>query len=184
MTISCIRSLLVIVVFFGFHELVAQESFTAYLQPQMALNYKVLPHYNHNLAISSRNYILRNREMEFQGRNLDISHFSTFSSGANTSFGLGLMYRFRKLFEPARENEFRLTQQLNITSRPLIVRYGHRLRSEQRIFPDLTIHRFRYRFTLDFPLQGEKVDVREAYLFLNTEALLSAAKGVSPQFDQ
>jgi len=164
--------------------LMAQDSFIAYLQPQFALNYNVLPYYSHNLTLGNRNYIYRNGEAQFRGRNLDISHFSTYASGANTSLGLGLMYRFRELFEPGRNNEFRLTQQLNITSRPLIARYGHRLRSEQRIFPERTIHRFRYRFTLDFPLQGEKVDVRETYLILNSEALISTGMGMSPQVDQ
>ncbi|GGD52341.1 hypothetical protein GCM10011361_18770 [Muriicola marianensis] len=166
------------------NSLMGQDSFTTYFQPQLAFNYKVLPFYSHNLTIGNRNYIYRDGETQFQGRNLDITHFSTFSSGANSSLGLGLMYRFRELFEPERNNEFRLTQQMNITSRPLIARYGHRLRSEQRIFPDLTIHRFRYRFTLDFPLQGEKVDVRETYMILNAEALLSAGRGMSSQFDQ
>ena len=162
----------------------AQENLISYVQPQLAINYDVLPFYSHNLTISSRNFIYREQEVQFQGRNLDISHFSTLKSGANSSFGVGAMYRFRKLFEPSRDNEIRLTQQFNITSRPMVVRYGHRWRTEQRIFPNLTVHRFRYRFTIDFPLEGQKVDVNEAYLVLNTEALLSAASGRAPQYDQ
>lgn len=162
----------------------AQESFVSYLQPQIAVNYKVLPFYSHNLTLSSRNFIYREENLRFEGRNLDISHFSTFNSGVNTSFGAGLMYRFRRLYDTSAQNEFRLAQQLNITSRPLVVRYGHRWRTEQRIFQDLTVHRFRYRFTLDFPLEGEKVDVNEAYLVLNTEALLSVAHGQRPRYDQ
>ena len=161
-----------------------QESFITYLQPQVAMNYKVLPDYSHNFTLSSRNYLYRNEEFELEGRNLDISHFSTLRTGLNTSLGAGLMYRFRRGIDSSGENELRLTQQLNITSSPLIVRYGHRWRAEQRIFPDLTVHRFRYRFTLDFPLEGEKVDVNEAYLILNTEALLSVAEGRDPQYDQ
>jgi len=51
-------------------------------------------------------------------------------------------------------------------------------------FFDATVHRFRYRFTLDFPLEGEKVDVNEAYLILNTEALLNAARGRKAKYDQ
>ena len=184
MTISCIRAHIIWLSFLGVQALTAQESFISYLQPQVALNYKVLPNYTHNLTLSSRNFIYRDEEMRIEGRNLDISHFSNFKSGANTSFGAGLMYRFRKLFDESGNNEFRLTQQLNLTSSPLVVRFGHRWRTEQRIFPDLTVHRFRYRFTLDFPLEGEKVDIHETYLILNTEALLSAARGMSPQYDQ
>jgi hypothetical protein len=168
----------------GWGKAKGQDSFITYIQPQVALNYKVLPYYSHNFTVSSRNFLYRNQEVRLEGRNLDLTHFSTLKSGLNTSLGAGLMYRFRRGIDSNGEDEFRLTQQLNITSSPLIIRYGHRWRTEQRIFPELTIHRFRYRFTLDFPLEGEKVDVHEAYLILNTEVLLSVASEREPQYDQ
>ncbi len=184
MTTSCTRLFIVLLCVLGLTKVTGQESFITYLQPQVALNYKVLPYYSHNFTLSSRNYLYRDQEVRLEGRNLDISHFSTIKSGLNTSLGAGIMYRFRRGIDSSGDNEFRLTQQVNIISNPLIVRYGHRWRTEQRIFPDLTVHRFRYRFTLDFPLEGEKVDVNEAYLILNTEALLSVSRGRDPQYDQ
>ena len=162
----------------------AQENYTAYIQPQLTLNYKVAPYYKHNLSLSSRNFAVQNEDIQFQGRHLDLSHFSTFETGVGTSLGAGLMYRFRKAFDSSRDNEVRFTQQFSFTLHPLIVRYGHRLRVEQRFLPGHTIHRFRYRFSLDFPLEGEKVDLKEGYLILNTEALMSVSEGITPQFDQ
>ena len=93
------------------------------------------------------------------------------------------MYRFRENFED-RSNELRLTQQYNYAYRPNVIRFGHRLRSEQRITTEQTVHRFRYRFTVDFPLQGEKLDIGEPYFVANTESLLSVASAELPQLDQ
>ncbi|MEZ2413444.1 DUF2490 domain-containing protein [Muriicola sp. E247] len=184
MTTSCIRILFILVFILSAESVSSQESFLSYLQPQLALNYNVTTSYSQNFTLSSRNFIYREDKFRLEGRNFDISHFSNFKTGVNTSFGAGLMYRFRKLFDNTRTNELRLTQQLNTTTRPMVVRYGHRWRTEQRFFPDVTVHRFRYRFTLDFPLEGEKVDINEAYLILNTEALLSVASGRGAQYDQ
>jgi len=77
-----------------------------------------------------------------------------------------------------------LTQQYNLTTKLRNIRYGHRFRSEQRIISNLTTHRFRYRFTLDFPLQGEQLDIGEAYFVGNLEALLSVAKNNLPEYNQ
>ncbi|MGB5274038.1 MAG: DUF2490 domain-containing protein, partial [Flavobacteriaceae bacterium] len=55
---------------------------------------------------------------------------------------------------------------------------------EQRISPSLTRHRFRYRFAIDLPLNGEKLDVGEAYLVVATEALQTSSRGRAPSFDQ
>lgn len=184
MTISFIRARFLILLLVPWCSSHAQENYVAYFQPQLALNYEVSRNYSHNFSLSSRNFIFQDRELEFRGRNLDLSHFSTLKMGLNSSLGGGIMYRFRQVFETNRDNEVRFTQQYNLTTRPLVVRYGHRLRTEQRIFPNITVHRFRYRFTLDFPLEGEKVDVNEVYLIINTEALLSIGNGRIPQYDQ
>jgi hypothetical protein len=60
---------------------------------------------------------------------------------------------------------------------------GHRLRAQQRIQPSRTVHRFRYRFALDGPLEGDKLDVGEAYWIGSLESLLSVGKGIKPQHD-
>lgn len=106
---------------------------------------------------------------------MDLAHFSKLKIRDNQSIALGLQYRFRQNFENG-ENELRLTQQYNITNKPNAVRFGHRLRTEQRITNSLTTHRFRYRFALDFPLVGEKLDTGEPYFVGSFENLLSVAK--------
>nr|WP_299387134.1 DUF2490 domain-containing protein [Allomuricauda sp.] len=159
-----------------------QESFTAYWQPQVALNYRVSQTYSHNFSLAHRAYLVDQGDSGFRGRQLDLVHFSKWNLQDNQSFAFGIQYRFRDLFE-SRPDELRLTQQYNITRRPMVIRSGHRIRSEQRITRRQTIHRFRYRFAVDFPLQGEKLDVGEAFLVASYETLLSIAKGSAAQYD-
>ena len=162
----------------------AQENLTAYWQPQISLNYKVAKNYSHNFSFANRSYLYQDEDFQFNARQIDISHFSNLKVGDNQSFGLGVQYRFREVFEDGKSNELRFTQQYNIVQKSRSLRFGNRFRAEQRITTSQTIHRFRYRLALDFPLQGVQLDVGESYLIVSTESLLSAAKASKPEYDQ
>ncbi len=164
--------------------LFAQENLIGYFQPKIALNYKVADNFKQNFSLGQRSYIFENEAIAFRVRQLDLAHFSNLRIKDNQSIAFGIQYRFRDNFEADEQNELRLTQQYNVRFNPRIARYGHRFRSEQRITSDLTIYRLRYRFTLDFPLQGEQLDIGEAYIIGNLEALLSVAKSNLPEYDQ
>ena len=161
-----------------------QDNLTGYWQPQIGVNYKVSNNYSHNFSLAKRTFILRDSDTEFTIRQLDLAHFSNLKIRGNQSVGIGIQYRFRGLFDDTAENELRLIQQYNITKSNRGLRFGNRFRSEQRITHSLTIHRFRYRFALDFPLQGQSLDIGETYLVLSTESLLSVAKASLPEYDQ
>ena len=160
----------------------AQENLTVYWQPSIAINYKVSEVYSHNFSLQNRNYVLDNEEAGLTIRQLDLTHFSNLKLQHNQSIAFGLLYRTRENFDGG-ANELRLTQQFNITSRPFIVRLGHRLRAEQRITSERIVQRFRYRFTTDFPLRGEQLNVGEPYFIANLEELLSLANAKKPQLD-
>ncbi|MDT0620159.1 DUF2490 domain-containing protein [Croceitalea vernalis] len=162
--------------------LMAQENFTGYWQSSIALNYGVAGGYSHNFSIKNRNYIYNNESLQLNVRQIDFAHFSNYKIQDNQSLALGILYRSRNIFEDGID-ELRLTQQYNLQSKPYVIRYGHRLRSEQRLNKNITIHRFRYRFSLDFPLKGEKLNVGEPYFVGNIESLLSVAKMNQPQYD-
>ena len=182
MTMSSTKWLSLFGLFLLVNTMSAQENWTGYFQPQIAVNYKVVGLYSHNFSILSRNYIYKEKDFTFKGRQLDITHFSNLQIRDNQSIALGIKYRFRNIFED-RENELRFTQQYNITHKPYSVRFGHRFRVQQRITNSLTVHRFRYRFALDFPLKGEKLDLGEPYFVGGFENLLSVAKNNTPQYD-
>lgn len=178
-----IRTILFFLAIYSFQGMFAQENLTGYFQPKTALNYKITDNYKHNFSLAKRSFIFEDEASTFRVRQLDLVHFSNLKIRDNQSVALGIQYRFRENFESDKSNELRLTQQFNITTKPRVIRYGHRFRSEQRITDVLTIHRFRYRFTLDFPLKGEELDVGEPYFVGNLEPLLSVAAGHDPEYD-
>ncbi|RDY59531.1 DUF2490 domain-containing protein [Flagellimonas nanhaiensis] len=161
---------------------ISQENLTVYWQPQLAINYPVSKTYSHNFTVGHRAYLFDQDDIQIRGRQIDFIHFSKLDLRDNQSIALGIQYRTRDLFGK-QPNELRLTQQYNTTKQPLVVRYGHRFRTEQRFIEKLTIHRFRYRFAIDFPLKGEKLNLGEPFLVASLENLLSLGKGQNPQYD-
>lgn len=163
--------------------LVAQNNFTGFWEPEISLNSKVSENYSLNFSVRKRSFYYNDEGLTLNVRNIDVGHFSTFTLQPDHTASFGIMYRERGQIDGGL-NELRLTQQYNLNHRPRIVRFGHRFRAEQRLTDNPTIHRFRYRFAVDFPLEGEKTDPGEAYLVASTESLLSAAKASKPEFDQ
>ena len=162
----------------------AQDNLTGYWNPMVALNYDVTPTYSHNFSIENRSFLYQDSDVQLRVRQMDINHFSNLKTSDNQSIGFGIKYRFRNPFNRETSNEIRLTQQFNVTFKKASIRYGNRFRAEQRITNENTVHRFRYRFAMDFPLKGEELDVGEPYLVLSTEALLSVGKSMNPEYDQ
>lgn len=164
---------------FLFQSIQAQEDLIVYWQPKIALNYKVSENYYHNFSISNRNFIYRD-EVDFSGRHLELSHFSKLKIRDNQSLSLGILWRCLEIFDDDSVNEIRLTEQYNINSRANVIRFGYRFRAEQRFNSIRNIYRFRNRIALDFPLQGETLDIGESYFLGSLENVLSVAQSLEP----
>ena len=160
----------------------AQDDFEGLGETSFALNHKVNSDYKINFSVRSRYFLYQDDNFNFENRQLDFVHFSSFNLDYNHSISLGVQYRIRESIDGG-SNELRLTQQFNYTKNNGALRFGHRVRSEQRILEAFTILRSRYRFTLDFPLEGEKLDIGELYLITSMEALLSNNKAAKPELD-
>ena len=158
---------------------IAQEDLVIFWQPMAALNYKVSEDYYHNFSLTNRNFIYRD-EIDVRIRQLDLSHFSKLKIRDNQSLSLGIMWRNTKIFDHERVNEFRLTEQYNINSRGNVLRFGYRFRAEQRFSSLIDIYRFRNRVALDFPLQGQTLDIGESYFLGSLENVLSVAQSSEP----
>lgn len=161
-----------------------QDHFTGFWEPELSVDYSVFQDYSHSNAVSSRLFFYEGSALAFRTRQLEISHFSDFRVRSNKSLAAGVMYRFRDTFEPGEGNELRLTEQYNQTGELGVFRTGHRFRLEQRFKQPFTEHRVRYRFAMDTPLSGQELNRNEAYLILNTESLLTLARGSEPSYDQ
>ena len=178
------RFCIVLFLFLGTYLARSQNNTTAYWEPEVALNYKVTPVLKQNFSLSNRNYTYQDNKSQLTIRQIEIAHFSSLTIDPYKSIGLGVQYRFREAFESDKENELRLTQQFNITKKTNSARFGNRFRLEQRIQPSNLVHRFRYRFAVDMPLNGLKLDIGEPYLVATTESLLSVGKNIKPMYDQ
>lgn len=164
-----------------FH-LSAQDEFVSLGESVFSLNHKVSKTYSMNFAMRSRYFLYEEGKAKYKQQQVDVYHFSTFSLDYNHKLSFGVYYRNRDWFETG-SDETRFTQQFNYTKQKLGVRFGHRFRTEQRILDSKTIFRQRYRFAVDFPLNGEKLDIGEAYLVNAIEGLLSLSKPVNPETD-
>ncbi|WP_422106996.1 DUF2490 domain-containing protein [Winogradskyella sp.] len=160
----------------------AQSNFEGLGESGFALNKRFSSHYKFNFALRSRYYMYQDDALSFENRQLDFVHFSTLNLDYNNALSLGVQYRLRASIDGG-SNELRLTQQFNYTKSNQALRFGHRVRFEQRILDELTIFRSRYRLALDFPLNGEKLDVGEAYLITSMEGLLSIGAKIKPELD-
>ncbi|MCB0398813.1 MAG: DUF2490 domain-containing protein [Winogradskyella sp.] len=168
--------------FVGLNVSWSQSNFEGLGETGFDINTDVSSNYKVNFAIRSRYYLYQDKDFNFENRQLDFVHFSTLSLDYNHSVSLGIQYRIRESIDGG-SNELRLTQQFNYTKKREALRFGHRVRFEQRILENFTILRTRYRFALDFPLNGEKLDIGEAYLIGSMEALISHNKNLKPELD-
>ncbi|MBC2843576.1 DUF2490 domain-containing protein [Winogradskyella flava] len=176
------KILLVSLFYFLGWSLFSQNDFESLGETEIALNHQLSSDYKFNFSVRSRYYLYQDDTFNFENRQLDVVHFSTLNLDYNHSLSLGVQYRVRESIDGG-SNELRLTQQFNYIKKNLALRFGHRIRFEQRILEDFTILRSRYRFAMDFPLNGEKLDIGESYLVASMEALLSASKNMKPELD-
>ena len=167
--------------FVGF-QMFAQSDFEGLGESSFAVNKQVSSQYKYNFAIRSRYFFYQDDAFNFENRQIDLVHFSTLNLDYNHSVSLGIQYRFREGIDGG-SNELRLTQQFNYTKKDGALRFGHRARIEQRIFEDFTILRGRYRFAIDSPLNGEKLDIGEGYIVASMEALISLSEAIKPELD-
>lgn len=158
-----------------------QSNFASLGESSFILNKGFSSSYKANFSLRTRYFLYQNSDFQFTNRQVDLVHFSTFKLGFDYSLSFGIQYRNRTFFDQG-GNEVRLTQQINYKTIIHELRFGYRLRFEQRLFSNFTLFRSRYRFALDFPLQGLKLDIGENYLVTSTEFLLSLGKVIKPQY--
>ncbi len=161
----------------------SQSNFQTLSESNVALNHQVSKKYQVNFSLKSRSFIYHNDDLGLKQQQIDLVHFSSLKLNHYHTISLGLQYRNRDVFNMT-GNELRMTQQFNMAKRQLAIRFGHRFRTEQRILKTKTIFRQRYRFAIDFPLNGERLDIGEAYFVGSVETLLSLSKIESPEIDQ
>lgn len=116
--------------------------------------------------------IFYDEEIQFSHNLLDVSSIYSLKIGQNQSLNFGYILRFRNS-----ETIHRTFQHYNFLEIYNTLKIGHRFAFEQFYQPKKqTTFRTRYRVSLEKPLNGERVDVKEFYLKLGNEYLYNFAE--------
>lgn len=158
----------------------AQESkvFFTGIFPEISLTKKINQQNKLNFKIENQEILYDSRDLEtenpqFTHYRTDVMLFFDQSIRPGMSIALGVFHRFQE-----NEDGNRIIQQLSMLQRMRNLRINHRLRTDQTFTKndDLEI-RFRYRFSMEIPLEGAEVDRGEYYLVLSEEPIFSLKGG-------
>lgn len=146
--------------------LFAQSNFNTGFLPKIVVSKKLS---NKNIwvnSLESRTFILDDNN-EFSHSLVDISSIISIKTDFEQSFNFGYILRFRD-----DKTIHRIFQHYNFVCQLTSIKIAHRIAFEQFYQSKRqTIFRTRYRFTLEKPLSGERVDIKEFYLKLGNELL-------------
>jgi hypothetical protein len=166
---------------------VAQENTTLLHQSSVKLNVKTETRWSYNFGTEYRALLaetIGKSSLKLDSQHLEFSHNTSYEVGFYATLSLGVMYRFINPFENDKGNEFRVSQQYSYAKPFNAIRLGHRIKVDERIYKNETVVRTRYRIAIDAPLSGLKLDAKEFYGVLSTEALSSFSKKAKPEIDQ
>ena len=164
--------------FSGFEEVIAQERqvFFTGIFPEVSLTKSINPLYKLNFKVENQEVIYNNRDVEnpqFKHYRTDLMLFFDRNIRPGMSVALGVFHRFQD-----DEDANRIIQQLAVLQRMRSLRINHRFRTDQTFTKneDLEV-RFRYRFSLEIPLEGAEVDPGEMYMVFSEEPIFSSKSG-------
>ena len=140
--------------------------------PSLNLNKGFKNNWHLNLKIESRNLFNDNIDSEIDSWRYKYLHsdYAVLTSkkiGLNNALAAGILFRFRdqKIYR-------RYIQQFTLIKKYTSFRMAHRFSLDQtRAQKEPLAYRFRYRVTLELPLNGTSVDSKEWYLKINNEYL-------------
>jgi hypothetical protein len=104
---------------------------------------------------------------------LEIKLFSTYRFFSGNRISLGYQYRSIDPFERETGSENRVIEQFAFVFQRLPFRIVNRIQMEQRFLSEGFQNRIRYRFSYDAPLNGNELDVGEAFLKATNEIMFA-----------
>ena len=157
-----------------------EDDFFMLIEPEFAVGIGTEGRWAYSFAISHRDIIYAEDEFVFEPQHIELAHSTAYALAENHAVSLGLKYRFEELYDETETNEIRLIEEYENSGMINSVEREHRVRFEQR-FRESTTFRARYRFALEFPLNGSEGDLA---LGANTETLWSFGQEHEPELDQ
>lgn len=155
-----------------------RATFFTGLFPELSLTKKVNELYKVNFKVENQHVVFDNRDSEFENPQFthyrtDIMGFFDRSLRPGMSVALGLFHRFQE-----NEDGNRIIQQFALLQKSRVLRINHRFRTDQTFTRNQPLElRFRYRLSVEIPLEGEEVDLGEFYLLTSGESIFSRQGG-------
>lgn len=144
----------------------AQQNLDLGFLPKVVISKKINDNVKWVNSIENRN-ILYDDEYQLTYNLVDVSSILSFKTNLNQSFNLGYIFRLKD-----GDAIHRLFQHYNFVNNFTSLKLGHRFAFEQFFqVGEKVDYRVRYRISLEKPLNGERVDVKEFYLKLGNEYL-------------
>jgi hypothetical protein len=146
--------------------------------PEASLTKKLNDIHKLNFKIENQEVIFDNEDSDsenpqFSHYRTDIMGFFDRSLKPGVSVALGLFHRFQE-----NEDGNRIIQQLALLQKSRVVRINHRFRTDQTFTRNKPLEvRFRYRLSVEVPLQGDEVDPGELYFLSSAESIFSHQGG-------
>lgn len=160
------------------------QNVKGFIQPQIDLNWEPpTGRWSYHFALGNKDLLYEENDTKFEVQHLEITHLTAYEIGFYGKVALGIRYRWRELFDESKRDELRLMQQYSHKRNFNRLVIAYRFRLEER-FRENTGFRSRYRFSAEFPFNGDRVDSNEFFLIVETEALWSLGKYQIPSFDQ
>ncbi|GMQ24249.1 hypothetical protein Aoki45_09310 [Algoriphagus sp. oki45] len=145
-----------------------EASLTKRLSQTQKLNFKVE---NQHIVFDNRDSSSENPQ--FSHYRTDVMAFFDQSLRHRVSVAIGVFHRFQE-----GEDANRIIQQLAIQQKARSYRINHRFRTDQTFTRNQALElRFRYRMSVEIPLQGAEVDHGEHYLLSSAESIFSHKGG-------
>lgn len=142
--------------------------------PEISLTKRISPQYKLNFKVENQEILFDNRDSEidnpqFTHYRTDLMMFLNRDIRPGVSIAGGLFHRIQD-----NENANRIIQQLAVLQRMRNLRINHRFRTDQTFTKNDDFEfRFRYRFTLEIPLEGAEIDPKEFYMVISNEPIFS-----------
>lgn len=175
MTLFYSRSFLFLILpLFSFSQVVDDVT----VQPSINISWETGNRWSFNSVIEQRN----STADSFEALHIQAAQFASYDIGFYSQLGLGIMYR--EVFDDARPEEIRFTEQYVYSRKYNALKVAHRARWDQRLRGDRTTHRWRYRLSSSLPLNGFAADVSEFYLTASLETVFIAERNEKPAYDQ
>ena len=145
------------------------QSYKVGTLPQLYITTPIYKDYQLTFKLESRQIITEGESpfsnMSFSNERSDISTFIRKRVGFNSKAAFGYMHRLQ-----GKDLYHRWTQKISLIYKKEYFYLGHRFLCDQTYSKAESVkYRFRYRYVLEFPFKGQKVDAKEFFVKYGNE---------------